>query len=60
VYSALGFPGADELANLFHFNAQFAADYRAARDVHTSRRLNPNLTSFARWLELNAERIPLG
>jgi uncharacterized protein YbjT (DUF2867 family) len=60
VYSALGFPGADELANMFQFNAQFAADYRAARDLDTSRSLNPDLKSFDRWLELNAERIPLG
>jgi uncharacterized protein YbjT (DUF2867 family) len=60
VYSALAFPGADELANMFQFNAEFAADYRAARDLDTSRRLNPSLTSFDRWLELNAERIPVG
>ena len=53
-------PGSEELANMFQFNAEFARDYRAARDLETSRRLNPSLTSFDRWLEANAERIPLG
>jgi hypothetical protein len=45
---------------MFQFNAEFAGEYRAVRDLETSRRLNPNLTSFDRWLELNAGRIPLG
>jgi hypothetical protein len=45
---------------MLQFNAAFATDFRAARDIDTSRRLNPDLTSFDRWLELNAERIPLG
>jgi uncharacterized protein YbjT (DUF2867 family) len=60
MYRAMGFPGAEELANMFQFNAEFAPDYRAARDLETSRRLNPDLTSFERWLELNVERIPIG
>jgi uncharacterized protein YbjT (DUF2867 family) len=59
-YSAFGFPGADELANMFQFNAEFADEYCATRDLATSRRLNPNLASFNRWLEQNAASIPLG
>jgi uncharacterized protein YbjT (DUF2867 family) len=58
-YSAFGFPGADELANMFQFNAEFAGEYRANRDLDTSRRLNPQLSSFSRWLERNAANIPL-
>jgi uncharacterized protein YbjT (DUF2867 family) len=60
MYRAMGFPGAEELANMFQFNAEFAREYRAARDLETSRRLNPNLSSFDRWLKINAQRIPLG
>jgi uncharacterized protein YbjT (DUF2867 family) len=60
MYRALGFPGAEELANMFQFNAEFASDYRAVRDLETSRRLNPSLTSYEHWLALNAERIPVG
>jgi uncharacterized protein YbjT (DUF2867 family) len=59
-YRALGFPGADELGNMFQFNAEFAAEYCAARDLHTSRRLNPGLTSYSAWLDQNATRIPIG
>jgi len=59
-YSAFGFPGADELANMFQFNAEFAAEYCAARDLATSRELNPGLTSYGSWLDQHADRIPIG
>ena len=59
-YRALGFPGADELGNMFQFNTEFATEYCAARDLDTSHRLNPRLTSYTRWLEHNAARIPTG
>jgi uncharacterized protein YbjT (DUF2867 family) len=58
-YSALGFPGADELANMFQFNADFADEYCAARDLDTSRRLHPGLISYSEWLEQHAEQIPI-
>ena len=53
-------PGADELANMFQFNAEFAGEYRATRDLATSRVLNPNLTRYRRWLEQNAASRTLG
>jgi hypothetical protein len=59
-YSALGFPGADELANMFQFNADFEDEYCAARDLDTSRRLHPGLSSYREWLEQHAEQIPIG
>jgi uncharacterized protein YbjT (DUF2867 family) len=59
-YRALGFPGADELGNMFQFNTEFATEYCAARDLHTSHRLNPGLTTYGEWLERNAARIPTG
>ena len=58
-YRGFGFPGADELANMFQFKAEFEEMYCGARDLETSRRLHPGLTSYARWLEQNAERIPV-
>ena len=58
-YRAFGFPGADELANMFQFKVEFEETYCAARDLGISRRLNPGLTSYKRWLEQNAERIPV-
>ena len=59
-YRALGFPGADELGNMFQFNTEFATEYCAARDLRISHRLNPSLTSYGQWLERNAARIPTG
>jgi hypothetical protein len=31
----------------------------AARDLEVSRKFNPGLTSYERWLEQNAEKIPV-
>jgi hypothetical protein len=59
-YRGLGFPGADDLGNMFQFNRDFNEDFRQPRGVECSRSLNPALQSFARWLEANKERIPLG
>jgi hypothetical protein len=39
-YRSLGFPGAEDLGNMFQFKVDFACYYRAARDLATSRELN--------------------
>jgi uncharacterized protein YbjT (DUF2867 family) len=59
-YRALGFPGADDLGNMFQFKAEFEKEYCASRDVEFSRSLNPSLQTFSRWLAANKDRIPLG
>ena len=58
-YRGFGFPGADDLGNMFQFKRDFNADFCAARSVEASRALNPQLQSFAQWLGANAQRIPL-
>ena len=58
-YRGFGFPGAEDLGNMFQYKRDFEADFRAPRDVEASRRLNPRLQSFAQWLRANAARIPL-
>ncbi len=58
-YRALGFPGSDDLGNMFQFKHDFNEDFCAARSVATSRSLNPGLMSFDDWLRANAARIPL-
>jgi uncharacterized protein YbjT (DUF2867 family) len=60
VYRGFGFPGADELGNMFQIKADFEKEYCGARDVGFSRSLNPQLQTFAQWLAANKERIPLG
>jgi uncharacterized protein YbjT (DUF2867 family) len=58
-FRGFGFPGADDLGNMFQYKHDFEADFRAPRDVEASRRLDPKLQSFAQWLQANAVRIPL-
>ena len=58
-FRALGFPGADDLGNMFQFKRDFEADFRAPRDVAATRALNPDLQDFRTWLVANKDRIPL-
>ena len=60
VYRTFGFPGADDLANMFQYNRDFAAEFCGARDLGVSRSLNPKLQTFAQWVAANKERIPPG
>jgi hypothetical protein len=43
---------------MFQFKRDFEADFRGARDLAFSRRLNPGLQSFESWLAANAAKIP--
>jgi uncharacterized protein YbjT (DUF2867 family) len=58
-YRGFGFPGADDLGNMFQFKAEFEDYFCGARDLAFSRSLNPGLQTFDRWLAANKERIPL-
>jgi hypothetical protein len=58
-YRSFGFPGAEDLGNMFQFYRDFADDFLASRNVERSRALNPQLQSFGDWLGANARRIPL-
>jgi hypothetical protein len=60
VYRTFGFPGADDLGNMFQYKAEFEAEFCGARSVEESRALNPQLQSFAAWLSKHKSRIPLG
>jgi uncharacterized protein YbjT (DUF2867 family) len=58
-YSALGFPGAEDLANMFQFKTEFERSYCAARNPACTRELHPGLQTFARWLARNKDRLPI-
>jgi len=58
-YRALGFPGAEDLGNMFQFYRDCETVHRGLRSVELSRELNPSLQSFSEWLEENAGKIPL-
>ena len=59
-YAKLGFPGADDLANMFQFKRDFQSDYVGLRSLSFSRALNPDLQTFEMWLAQNKHRIPIG
>ncbi|MCB8839750.1 NmrA/HSCARG family protein [Aurantimonas sp. VKM B-3413] len=57
-YRGLGFPGAEELGNMFQFKHDFNEHYCRSRDLAFTRRLNPALSNFRSWAEDN--RAALG
>jgi uncharacterized protein YbjT (DUF2867 family) len=59
VYRGFGFPGADDLGNMFQFKRYFNAEFCGARDMTKARALNPGMQTFDQWLAQNAGRIPL-
>lgn len=60
VFRGLGFPGADDLGNMFEYQALYEAEFVESRDVALARSLDPDLQSFDTWLARNKERIPIG
>jgi uncharacterized protein YbjT (DUF2867 family) len=59
VYRGFGFPGADDMGNMFQFKRDYESEYRGARPVELSRKLNPELLNFEQWLTKYKERIPM-
>ena len=59
VYRKLGFPGADDLGNMFQYKHDFEREFRAARPIEQARALYPGLQTFRQWLARHAKQIPL-
>ncbi len=59
VYRSYGFPGADDLGNMFQFKRDFNDYFCGVRNLDVSRSLNPTLKSFDGWLTVNASGIPV-
>lgn len=58
-YRSFGFPGADDLGNMFQFKRDFNDYFCGVRKLDESRALNPELQTFDKWLAQNKSRIPL-
>jgi uncharacterized protein YbjT (DUF2867 family) len=58
-YRGFGFPGAEDLGNMFQFKRDFEDYYCGVRDLDVARSLNPALQTFNAWLAQNKDRIPL-
>ena len=59
VYRSFGFPGAEDLGNMFQFYDEFEKELNKTRDVGYSKQLNPELMRFEQWLTKYASQIPL-
>jgi hypothetical protein len=58
-YRSFGFPGADDLGNMFQFYRDFEKELNSVRDVTFSKELNPDLQNFQQWLKENGDKIPM-
>jgi uncharacterized protein YbjT (DUF2867 family) len=59
VYRSFGFPGADDLGNMFQFKRDFNDYFVGARSLEFTRSLNPELQTFEEWLAVHKEQIPI-
>jgi uncharacterized protein YbjT (DUF2867 family) len=57
VYRSFGFPGADDMGNMFQFKRDFNDYYVGARAIESTRKLNPDLQTFDKWLERHKDEI---
>jgi uncharacterized protein YbjT (DUF2867 family) len=58
MYRSFGFPGADDLGNMFQFKRDFEEYFCGARPLSVARDLNPQQQTFDQWLAVNAGSIP--
>ena len=54
---ALGFPGADDTANMFQYYAEFSDYFTRSRLPENVRALNPRLQDFSTWLRGNRDKF---
>lgn len=59
MYRGFGFPGAEDLGNMFQYYMEFEKEFSGARDINFAKELNPSLQTFEMWLADNAKRLPL-
>lgn len=60
VYRGFGFPGADDMGNMFQFKADFEKEFCGARNIEATKKLNPELLNFETWLEKNKAALKIG
>ena len=59
-YRALGFPGADDMGNMFEYQMLLGETFLKARDPKLTRELYPATRDFDAWLRDHASQIPIG
>jgi uncharacterized protein YbjT (DUF2867 family) len=56
-FRALGFPGADDLGNMFQFYCETEKNFVGSRDTESLRKLYPGLQDFATWAERHKDQF---
>ncbi|MBI5403092.1 MAG: NmrA/HSCARG family protein [Ignavibacteriae bacterium] len=59
VFRGFGFPGAEDLGNMFQFKHDFEDYFCGIRKLDESKSLNPDLQSFEFWLKSHKDKIPM-
>ena len=59
VYRSFGFPGAEDLGNMFQFKHDFEDYFCGVRNLESAKKINPAMQSLDSWLEKNKSKIPL-
>jgi uncharacterized protein YbjT (DUF2867 family) len=57
VYRSWGFPGADEMGNMFQVDRDFEKEMMANRNLDEARKLNPALQTFDQFVNKNRDKI---
>jgi uncharacterized protein YbjT (DUF2867 family) len=58
-FRSFGFPGAEDLGNMFQFYTEYAPELGSARSVGATRALHPGTLDFDGWLARKGHLIPL-
>jgi hypothetical protein len=58
-YRKFGFPGADEMGNMFQVYRDFENQVVGARSVADTRRLDPDLQTFEQWVHAHKADLPV-
>ena len=56
-YRGFGFPGADEMGNMFQVYRDFESEVLGARSQATAKKLAPALLTFDQWLSKNKAAV---
>ena len=59
-FRAFGFPGADDISNMFEYQARGGADFLASRDPKLARTFAPDVADFDTWLAANVSAVLVG
>lgn len=59
-FRGFGFPGADDLGNMFEYQARGGASFLASRDPKLTRTYAPDVTNFDQWLSASPGALTVG